>query len=95
MGATHIINANKKNVKEEIMKILNGYSLDLFIDNTGISKIIELGYEITSSNGRVILVGVPRLDDNIKIYSLQLHFGKKLTGSHGGNQIHMKIYLDI
>ena len=84
MGATHIINANKKNVKEEIIKILNGYTLDLFIDNTGISKIIELGYEITSSNGRVILVGVPRLDDNIKIYSLQLHFGKILTGSHGG-----------
>ena len=64
--------------------LLKGKNLDVFIDNTGIPKIIELGYEITSSKGRIILVGVPRLGENINIYSLPLHFGKVLIGSHGG-----------
>ena len=84
IGATHLINTKKMNFLEEIKKILKGKNLDVFIDNTGIPKIIELGYEITSSKGRIILVGVPRLGENINIYSLPLHFGKVLIGSHGG-----------
>ena len=32
----------------------------------------------------MILVGVPRLGDNVNLYSLPLHFGKVLSGSHGG-----------
>jgi len=32
-------------------------------------------------------VGVPRKGNNISIYSLPLHFNKKLTGSHGGNAV--------
>ena len=32
----------------------------------------------------MILVGVPRRGSNINLYSLPLHFGKVLTGSHGG-----------
>ncbi len=84
MGATHTINASNNDPKKEIIKILNKDNLDCFIDNTGIPNVIELGYEIINSNGRVILVGVPRLGNNINIYSLQLHFGKKLIGSQGG-----------
>jgi S-(hydroxymethyl)glutathione dehydrogenase/alcohol dehydrogenase len=30
---------------------------------------------------------VPRKDNNISLYSLPLHFGKGLTGSHGGESI--------
>ena len=40
---------------------MNGNSLDVFIDNTGLPEIIEMGYEMISSEGRVILVGVPEL----------------------------------
>jgi S-(hydroxymethyl)glutathione dehydrogenase/alcohol dehydrogenase len=43
-----------------------------------------MGYRITKEKGRVILVGVPKNGVNISIYSLPLHFGKGLTGSHGG-----------
>jgi len=32
----------------------------------------------------VILVGVPRKGKNVNIFSLPLHFGKVLSGSHGG-----------
>ncbi len=83
-GATHIINSSKYDPREMILKILNGKSLDVFIDNTGLPEIIEMGYEITNSEGRLILVGVPSINSNIKIYSLPLHFGKSIIGSHGG-----------
>ncbi len=46
--------------------------------------MIELAYELTSAKGRTILVGVPRQGEKIQIYTLPLHFGKILTGSHGG-----------
>ena len=84
MGADFLINAKKVNAKEEILKILNNRELDVFIDNTGNPKIIELGYEVTKPTGKVALVGVPMKDQNINIFSLPLHFGKTIFGSHGG-----------
>ena len=33
------------------------------------------------------LVGVPKKGNNITIYSLPLHFGKSISGSHGGESI--------
>jgi len=61
--------------------------VDVFIDNPGQPAIIEQGYQITQPQGRVILVGVPKIGNNINIYSLPLHFGKVLSGSHGGEAI--------
>ena len=66
---------------------MNGNSLDVFIDNTGLPEIIEMGYKMIGSKGRIILVGVPRINSNINIYSLPLHFGKLIIGSHGGESI--------
>ena len=86
-GATHIINSSISDAKAEIEKIVGSNGLDVFIDNTGAPKIIELGYGITKPQGRVILVGVPKKGNDINIYSLPLHFGKVLTGSHGGEAI--------
>jgi len=87
MGATHLINSKNVDAKKAILDISGLNGLDCFIDNTGNPAIIELGYEVTKGNGRVILVGVPRKGANIDIYSLPLHFGKMLTGSHGGESI--------
>lgn len=87
MGATHVINASVFNAEEEIKRILNSNPLDCFIDNTGNPKIIELGYALTHAQGRVILVGVPRKGNLMSIYSLPLHFGKSIQGSHGGETI--------
>ena len=84
-GATHIINSQKEDLEFAVNKIINKKSLDVFIDNTGIPRIIEKGYELINSKGRVILVGVPPKDSHIKIYSLPLHFGKIILGSHGGD----------
>lgn len=57
---------------------------DAAIDITGDSDVIETAYRVTSKTGRVVLVGVPRHDDPIRIDSLPLHFGKSIIGSQGG-----------
>ena len=85
IGATHTINSLANDPKEAIKEILNNEKLDFFIDNTGLPKSIELGYEITKNDGKIILVGVPKKGDNVNIFTLPLHFGKVLTGSHGGD----------
>jgi len=87
MGASHLINSRKEDARQRIQDILGEQGLDVFIDNTGIPEIIEMGYEITLPQGRVILVGVPRKGNDISIYSLPIHFGKVLKGSHGGETI--------
>ena len=85
MGATKTFNSKKINFsdKEIRSKLFNG--LDVFIDNTGVPEIIEMGYSSIKDNGRLVLVGVPKINRNINIFSLPMHFGKKIIGSHGGN----------
>lgn len=87
MGATHVINSSGGDVREAILNIAGSAGVDAFIDNTGQPAIIEMGYQMTKPQGRVTLVGVPRKGNNINIYSLPLHFGKGLSGSHGGEAI--------
>lgn len=85
-GATHTINASvHKDVSSEIFKIIGNHGVDVAIDNTGNTNVIQMAYEITSPTGRTILVGVPKLKDKASIYTLPLHFDKKLIGSHGGD----------
>jgi len=84
MGATHLVNAKRENARERIRGIVGPAGVDVFVDNTGLPEIIQLGYELTAPQGRVTLVGVPRKGNDISIFSLPLHFGKVLSGSHGG-----------
>ena len=87
MGATHCINSSNSDPDQAIQQALCGQLLDVFIDNTGVPAIIELGYSLTHRQGRVVLVGVPRLGNTVSLYSLPLHFGKQLTGSQGGEAL--------
>ncbi|MGA0040648.1 MAG: zinc-binding dehydrogenase [Pirellulales bacterium] len=84
LGATYTINSAKGDAAELIKQALADQPLDVFIDNTGVPAVIEMGYQLSQREGRVILVGVPRLGQNLNVYSLPLHFGKVLSGSQGG-----------
>jgi S-(hydroxymethyl)glutathione dehydrogenase/alcohol dehydrogenase len=84
LGATHTINSAKGDAAQLIKQALADQPLDVFIDNTGVPAVIEMGYQLSQREGRVILVGVPRLGQNLNVYSLPLHFGKVLSGSQGG-----------
>jgi S-(hydroxymethyl)glutathione dehydrogenase/alcohol dehydrogenase len=87
LGATHGINGSSEDAEAAIRRIVGAEGLDSFIDNTGVPGIIELGYRITKPQGRITLVGVPRKGNDISVYSLPLHFGKLLSGSHGGEAV--------
>lgn len=87
LGATHTINASHQDARQAIVAALGDTPLDVFIDNTGNPDIIQLGYELTQPQGRVVLVGVPAKGRNISLHSLPLHFGKSITGSHGGEAV--------
>jgi len=83
-GATHLINSAAADVRDEIRKIVGPGGVDVFVENTGIVRLIETAYQLTANAGRTILVGVPKHDEDITIHSLPLHFGKVLTGCEGG-----------
>jgi S-(hydroxymethyl)glutathione dehydrogenase/alcohol dehydrogenase len=85
MGADYVINSEKIDIENAIVEIAGPDGVNVFIDNTGNTAIIELGYKLIERQGRVILVGVPKQGNDINIHSLPLHFGKKLIGSFGGN----------
>lgn len=87
MGATHVVNSSQVDAHRAIMDIAGAVGVDVFIDNTGQPRIIEMGYQLTKPQGRVTLVGVPRKGNDITIHSLPLHFGKGLSGSHGGDAV--------
>jgi S-(hydroxymethyl)glutathione dehydrogenase/alcohol dehydrogenase len=83
-GASHLVNGALEDPWDCIRGIVGVAGVDVFIDNTGLPEIIQMGYDLTRLKGRVTLVGVPMKGANISIYSLPLHFGKVLSGSHGG-----------
>jgi len=86
LGASHVINASASDARKAV-ETLCPHGVDVFIDNTGLPAVIEMGYELTKANGRITLVGVPSAGSRISIYSLPLHFGKELKGSHGGEAV--------
>ncbi|MBU2629145.1 MAG: zinc-binding dehydrogenase [Proteobacteria bacterium] len=84
-GATHLIHSQGiTDLPDKIREVTGPSGADVVIDNTGNTDMINLAYTLTKPDGRTILVGVPQKGDHISIYSLDLHFDKILTGSHGG-----------
>jgi S-(hydroxymethyl)glutathione dehydrogenase/alcohol dehydrogenase len=84
-GATHTINARKQDARTEVSRLVGSGGADVVVDNTGQVEIIETAYELAGPQGRVICVGVPTKGKKTSLYTLPLHFGKVLTGSHGGD----------
>jgi S-(hydroxymethyl)glutathione dehydrogenase/alcohol dehydrogenase len=85
LGATHTINTGREDPDEAVRRIVGSLGADVVIETTGSARLIEQAYRMTAAQGRTILVGVPRFDDDITIHSLPLHFGKTLRGCEGGD----------
>jgi len=84
LGATDVINSASEDAFDAISRVFNGEAADLFVDNTGQPNIIARGYQIIKAKGHVVLVGVPKKDAETQIHTLDLHFGKSITGTKGG-----------
>lgn len=85
LGATALVRVTDAPIRGQVEEALGATGADVVIDTTGIPAVIEQAYELAGPDGRVILVGVPPVDGRASIYTLPLHFGKVLTGSHGGS----------
>lgn len=85
LGATHLCSGTPEDLEEEIRAVVGGSGADVVVDNTGAPAMIELGYRLAGTSGRLVLVGVPRHDTDVRLHSLPMHFGRRMVGSHGGD----------
>ena len=64
--------------------VLDGKA-DVVVDGTGVPAVIEKAFALAGPRGRCVGVGVMHFERKLALNTLPLHFGKTLTGSHGGN----------
>jgi Zn-dependent alcohol dehydrogenase len=83
-GATDVINARDADPWARLGEIFSDRAPDIFVDNTGNPDIIARGYDLVDAKGQVLLVGVPKKGANTTLYTLPMHFGKHVCGTHGG-----------
>ncbi len=83
-GASKLINSKKVDAQSRLKNISKLDEINIFIDNTGNTDVMSFGYELISRDGELIFVGVPNFKNKIKFHTLPLHFGKSITGTHGG-----------
>jgi len=83
-GATHAINSAKQDFLLAARHILDGLPADVVVDGTGNAGVLEKALELAGPRGRVIGVGVMPQERKLALNTLQLHMGKTLRGSHGG-----------
>ena len=76
--------SNKQKTSDELKSLYKLNSPTVAIDTSGQPSAIEICYEVTNANAKILLVGVPKVGSNISIYTLPLHFGKSIKGSKGG-----------
>ena len=85
LGATHTICAAAEAAGAAVRDLVGGQGAEVVVDNTGLPAVIAAAYRLTAPRGRTVLVGVPRHDADVTLHTLPLHFGRVLTGSHGGS----------
>jgi len=83
LGADHIINPNKDNLRKNIFA-LTGQGVDFCIESGGQISTIELGFSIIKKTGKLLFASHPPNGELIKISPHELIGGKKISGSWGG-----------
>ncbi len=101
LGASNIIQIESDNniLKENSKKIVGKEGYDIVVETTGIPSLINIGYNLLSNNGRIIMVGQPKKGEKIILESASDNFiGKKIFDSQGGMtnpDIDIKNYIKI
>lgn len=81
-GADLIVKPQANRFAEQVHALMG--DADVVIDGTGSPAVIAEALTLTSKRGRCVLFGVMPHDRELSLNTLQLHFGKVLTGSEGG-----------
>lgn len=87
LGADFIVDGNAVDLLERLKAICGSTGADQVVDNTGLSAVIEMAYDLCAPSGNVLLLGVPAPQDRVSLDTLPIHFGKSLIGSHGGSTL--------
>jgi len=81
---------NFLNRKKSVMK-----NYDYIYETTGNSNIIEQSYNSLSKKGKLVLIGVPKFNENVNINTLGINYGKRIVGSYGGAAVPKKDIIKI
>ena len=87
LGADHTLRGDDPELETRLRELIGPSGFDVIVDNTGRSQLIALAYRLAAAEGRILLVGVPLPDDPVSLDTLPLHFGRQMTGSHGGGTV--------
>ena len=83
LGATHLINAAKKNVMESIRAIV-GLGADFAVDASGNKIAMENAFACIKDSGSCVIAGNLGKDEKIELHPFELIKGKRLMGTWGG-----------
>jgi len=83
-GATHTLSAREDGIEPRLRELSGGRGFDVTVDTTGDPRVFELAHRLTSQAGRTVMAGVIPHERPVTIDPYPLHFGRRLTGSHGG-----------
>ncbi|MHA1809358.1 MAG: zinc-binding dehydrogenase [Candidatus Heimdallarchaeaceae archaeon] len=85
VGATDTINSDFVDFRDEVFKIVGNKGVDVVVDCTGNTEVIDKALQITASNGKLILVGQTKAGESISFSNMSQHYkGKTIFDSQGG-----------
>ncbi|MGQ9622849.1 MAG: NAD(P)-dependent alcohol dehydrogenase [Candidatus Caldatribacteriaceae bacterium] len=61
IGAQHVINAQKEDVREKVLSLTHGKGVDVVFETAGSVVTTQLTVELAKRGGKVILVGLPSM----------------------------------
>jgi S-(hydroxymethyl)glutathione dehydrogenase/alcohol dehydrogenase len=93
IGANHLVNTNRTDLKEFVCEVTEGIGAEYCIESAGASKTIELGFSvIRKKEGKLLFASHPPEGDMIRLSPHELISGKNISGSWGGGS---KLDVDI
>ncbi len=86
VGATHTINnTGMGSMIDGVKSIVGKRGVDVFVDCTGVPSVIEEGFSLVASGGKMVLVGQMPSDASILFtHANDFYSGKTLLDSQGG-----------
>lgn len=81
-GADHVLNPSKCNVEREVQDIMDARGVNVIIEATGNPAIFPIAFKMASKLGRVIVLGGPRGESKLGLYSELQRKGLSLIGAY-------------